>query len=45
MGAGPEVDGSEEAEQVRMFLEKEHEVMQRAFAQSDVPPQVSPIHP
>ena len=30
--AGPAEDGSEQAEQVRPFLEREHDIMQKVFA-------------
>ena len=30
--AGPAEDGSEQAEQVRLFLAREHDIMQKVFA-------------
>jgi len=38
--AGPAVDGSHQAEQVRLFLAGEHDIMQRVFAEEDKDPQV-----
>ena len=32
MEAGPAKDGSEQAEQVRLFLAGEHDIMQKVFA-------------